>query len=53
MDRKIDGLEISSDDRTRLSAACFDVALEHQKAIVLLISEKLIGSAIFISTDIV
>lgn len=45
MDQKIDGLEISSDDRTRISAACFDVALEHQKAIVLLIAKKLVGSA--------
>ena len=45
MDRKINGLEISSDDRTRISASCFDVALEHQKAIILLIANKLVGSA--------
>ena len=45
MDQKIDGLEISSDDRTRISAACFDIALEHQKAIVLLIANKLFGTA--------
>jgi hypothetical protein len=45
MDRNIDGLEISSDDRTRISASCFDVALEHQKAIVLLIANNLVGSA--------
>lgn len=45
MDRKIDGLEISSEDRSRISASCFDVALEHQKAIVLLIANKLVGSA--------
>jgi len=45
MDQKIDGLEISSDDRTRITAACFDIALEHQKAIVLLIANKLVGSA--------
>jgi len=45
MNQKIDGLEISSEDRTRISAACFDVALEHQKAIVLLIANKLVGSA--------
>ncbi len=45
MDKKIDGLEIRSDEKTRISAACFDVALEHQKAIVLLIAKKLIGSA--------
>jgi hypothetical protein len=45
MDQKMDGFEISSEDRTRISAACFDVALEHQKAIVLLIANKLVGSA--------
>ena len=45
MDQRIDGLEISSDERTRISAACFDIALEHQKAIVLLIANQLIGTA--------
>ena len=45
IDQKIDGMEISSDDRTRISAACFDIALEHQKAIVLLIANKLFGTA--------
>ena len=48
MDQKIDGLEISSEDRTMISAACFDVALEHQKAIVLLIANKLVGSAFLV-----
>lgn len=45
LDKKIDGLKISSDDRSRISASCFDVALEHQKAILILIANKLIGSA--------
>jgi hypothetical protein len=45
MDNEKDGLEINSDNKTRISAACFDVALEHQKAIVLLISENLVGAA--------
>ena len=45
MDQRIDGLEISSDERTRISAACLDMALEHQKAIVLLVANKLVGSA--------
>lgn len=45
MDQCIDGLEISSDERTRISATCFDVALEHQKSIVLLIANQLVGSA--------
>ena len=45
MDQKIDGFEISSEERTRISAASFDIALEHQKAIVLLVANKLVGSA--------
>ena len=45
MDQRIDGLKISSDDRTRISAACLDMALEHQKAIVLLVANRLFGSA--------
>lgn len=45
MDRRIDGLEISSDDRTRISAGCLDISLEHHKAIVLLIANTLNGSA--------
>ena len=45
MDQRIDGLEISSDERTRISAACFDITLEHQKAIVLLVANQLIGTA--------
>ena len=44
-DSKIDGLEISSDDRPRIAASCLDTALEHQKAIILLIANKLYGSA--------
>jgi len=45
LDQQIDGLEINADDRTILAASCLDIALEHQKAVVLLISKKLIGSA--------
>jgi hypothetical protein len=45
VDSKIDGLEVSSDDRPRIVASCLDMALEHQKAIILLIANKLYGSA--------
>jgi hypothetical protein len=45
MDQRINGLEIGADERTRISAACFDIALEHQKAIALLIANQLIGTA--------
>ena len=44
-DSKIDGLEVSSDDRYRIVASCFDIAIEHQKAIILLTANKLYGSA--------
>jgi hypothetical protein len=44
-DSKIDGLEVSSDDRPRIVASCLNIALEHQKAIILLIANKLYGSA--------
>jgi len=44
-DSKINTLEISSDDRPRIAASCFDIAIEHQKAIILLIANKLYGSA--------
>ena len=45
LDQQIDGVEISSEERTRLAAGCLDMALEHQKAIVLLVANKLYGSA--------
>src|SRR4030043_716660 len=45
LDQQIDGLEINSKERTRLAAGCLDTALEHQKAIVLLVANKLYGSA--------
>jgi hypothetical protein len=46
LDRRIDGVEVKPDDRARLAAACLDVALEHHKAIVLLVSRRLYGSAL-------
>ncbi|MBI5796554.1 MAG: hypothetical protein HZA47_09630 [Planctomycetes bacterium] len=49
LDRQIDGLDISSDERTRLAAGCLDMALEHQKAIVLLVAKSLCGSAFSIA----
>jgi hypothetical protein len=45
LDRQIDGLEISSNFRSRLAGGCLEIALEHQKAIVLLAARKLHGSA--------
>jgi hypothetical protein len=46
LDRRIDGVEVKPDDRLRLAAACLDMAMEHHKAIVLLISRRLYGSAL-------
>jgi hypothetical protein len=45
LDRHIDGLEIGSALRYRLAGSCLDVALEHHKAVVLLIARHLPGSA--------
>lgn len=45
IDSKIDGLTFISDDRSRIVAGCFDIALEHQKAIILLIARQMYGSA--------
>lgn len=45
LDAHINGVEVSSDDRTRLAAGCLDRVLEHQKAIVLLTANHLYGSA--------
>lgn len=45
IDKQITGLEISSEERIRLASGCLDMALEHQKAIVLLVANKLYGSA--------
>ncbi len=46
LDSEIDGLPIGKDERVRFVAGCFDMALEHQKAIVLLTTESLNGSAL-------
>lgn len=45
IDATLHGAEISSDTRHRLAGACLDVAIEHQKAIVVLINRKFFGSA--------
>jgi len=45
LDKNIDGVEIKSNDRSRISAGSLDMVLEHQKAIVLLTSHCLYGSA--------
>ena len=45
LDKCIDRIEISSDTRTRIAAGCLDTALEHHKAILLLVSRSLYGSA--------
>ncbi len=45
LDSRIDGIEIPSELRSRFAGGCLDVALEHQKAIVLLVAGKLYGSA--------
>ncbi len=46
LDKQIDGIAIPSDVRCRLAGGCLYVALEHQKAIVLLIDNKIYGPAL-------
>jgi hypothetical protein len=45
LDQRIDGIEISSEERIRLVAGCLDTALEHHKAVLLLVARSLFGSA--------
>ena len=45
IDSKINGLEFISDDRSRMVAGCFDIGLEHQKAIIILLARRMYGSA--------
>ena len=44
-DKKIGGSEFKADGRKEIVAGCLHVALEHQKAIILLIARKYYGSA--------
>lgn len=46
IDSKVDGFEVPSILRFRLSAGCIDQALEHQKSIILLVRYKHFGSAL-------
>tara|TARA_R110002073_G_scaffold21168_1_gene75004 strand:- start:132 stop:710 length:579 start_codon:yes stop_codon:yes gene_type:complete len=45
LDNHIDGLEIGSALRYRIAGGCLDMALEHHKAVVLLVARQLRGSA--------
>ncbi|HSH49417.1 MAG TPA: hypothetical protein VK991_12605 [Halomonas sp.] len=41
---KLDGLMVPSDDRTRSAAGCFEISMEHQCAIAILLEAQLYGS---------
>ncbi|MBU4013942.1 MAG: hypothetical protein KJ550_10810 [Proteobacteria bacterium] len=45
IDKELDGLSFDSNDRNDLSAALFDVAIEHSKAIVVLFENSLNASS--------
>lgn len=45
LDDAIHEAQIKSDNRSIISGGCFDVVLEHQKAITLLAESRLLGSA--------
>lgn len=44
IDKETKGLKLPGDRKSRIAAGCFDVALEHQAAIVLLSKANLFGS---------
>ncbi len=44
IDENLTGIELPTDERSMLSAGCFDVSIEHQAAIALLFSSGLYGS---------
>ena len=46
LDRKINGIAVPTNDRSRLAGGCIDVAMEHHKAIVVLMAYRLYGSAL-------
>lgn len=46
LDHQVDGIQFKADKRTAFSAPCFDVAVEHHKAIVLLIANNISGPAL-------
>jgi hypothetical protein len=45
LDEQINGIEFKSEVRPQLAGSCLDLALEHQKAIVILVSQSFYGSA--------
>ena len=45
LQKKLDGIKIASDERTRTVAGCFNTVLEHQVAISILLENRLYGSA--------
>jgi len=44
IDKEVDGIEFEAGDRNRVSGALFDVALDHAKAIVVLLENKIYAS---------
>lgn len=42
---KLNGIEIPNNNRTRVSAGCFDVSMEHQISVTILTENRLFGSA--------
>jgi hypothetical protein len=45
LDEQINGTEFKSEVRSQVAVSCLDLTLEHQKAMVVLISQSLYGSA--------
>lgn len=45
VDKKLNGLEVSAEEKNLIATSCYDIAIENQKAIPILIERKLYGSA--------
>lgn len=46
LSKKLNGLEIAGDERTRTIAGCLDLSMEHQISVAVLVEHELFGSAL-------
>lgn len=52
LDQEVDGMAFDASDKNRISAALFDVALDHAEGIVLLLENKIYASAYSLSRSL-
>jgi hypothetical protein len=44
--KKLDGMDVAGDQRTRTAASCLNLSMEHQTAVTILVEHRLYGSAL-------